>query len=58
MKVIVQMTSEDFSGFNVCEDELRDWIEQAFRSYVDTWDGGLVFLDVFAKNLEIQRVPS
>ena len=58
MKVIVQMTAEDFSGFNVCEDELRDWIEQAFRGSVDTWDGGLVFLDEFAKNLAINRVPS
>lgn len=58
MKVIVQMTDEDFSGFNVCEDELRDWLDQAFRRSVETWDGGCAFLDGFAENVEIQRVPS
>ena len=56
MKVIVQVTKEDLTSYEVCMDEIKDWFEQALRHSVDTWDGGLTFLDGFAKNLEIQEV--
>lgn len=56
MKVTVEMTQIDMAKYGVCEEELSDWLRQALSTCVDTWDGGLVFLDDFADNLDIKVV--
>lgn len=45
MKVTVEVSKEDLAGYRASVEEIRDWFEQALSHSVDTWDGGVAFLD-------------
>lgn len=56
MKVIVELSKEDLVGYRASVEEIEDWFKQALHHSVDTWDGGLAFLDGDSTILEVKEV--
>ena len=56
MKVIVELSKEDLAGYRVTAEEMHDWIEQALSRSVETWDGGLAFLDGPCTEIVIKEI--
>ena len=54
MKAIIEVSAKDLISYQASIDEIRDWFQQALRHSVDTWDGGLTFLD--SVELEIREI--
>ena len=54
MKAIIEVSAKDLIDYRASIEEIKDWFEQALRHSVDTWDGGLTFLD--SVELEVREV--